>query len=509
MFFRKKSETEWQPEPISKITRRDRKTLKNWRIKRKARRDAQENLPEDSGTTNPKYSSTESNIRSFANGRYEELCQTYENSRQNLVLSIDNQYSIDILAPNHESNFIENVQGEIKTKFAKETVNLHELARDELLFEKDLKVFKGDNNLHSKASAKPSKDIIFIFILILIPVMIETLINMTAFQDVAGGLRDGIYIALVFSLVNISIGLIKGFSWRMIKHVWWFSKASGIFFAILMFFLACAFNLYIAHYRNFTSDTTINIYTIDVGFRVWESLLNSTFTAIGDLTDILLLSVGMLIFLAITIEMYCVFTDPYIGYSKAQSKADNAKKAWRKGKLRAVDSITNIVKKHKDDWDGQVQDGKQKIERVQEAGGTLVSHRSDIMRNIETMKNDANRALQVYREENMYVNPVKPAHFDILIEFSAMKPPTEKKKLADTKFLPTKIVKEELDKLKNNLAKNQDIFENMKRRVNEIQTKFLDNTKKEFDAIYDEERRIVLNIQNGTRQKTVKNTATE
>ncbi len=532
MFFRKKSETEWQPEPISKITRRDRKGLKNWRVKRKAIRDARNNLPEDAPKNDPKYSNTERDIFSFAKRRYEELCQIYENSLQNLVKSIDGQYRIDILASDYESDFIKDVESEIDNKFAEKAVKLHLLAKEELRSNKDLRAFKARNELDD--SAKSAKPISWILVIILAYLLGESIFNMFIFQDISdAGLTGGFVLAAGCSAANIIMGFFCGFGGRLMVHISLLKKITGICISLPMIGLASLWNLFIAHFREViiahyskpeansgidisnlqfgVADSETAAFSLsDAGKKALENLMEIPLAGVSDITSYLLLMIGLTVFILVSWKTYNQFWDPYIGYSRAQGKADKATQEWQKGQNNAIESIKYIIRKHKDDWQGQISDSENKIDRVQEAGNTLVAHRTEIVGNIEAMKRDANRILQVYREKNTYVRDVKPAHFDNWVEFLEMKANTQKetstKKLADIDFLPTKISLDKLDKLKSVLAKNQKVFASMTRQVNEIQTHYLKGIQKRFDAIYATETKNVLK---GKKQEGNTTKATE
>ena len=522
MFFNKKPKTEWQPEPISKI-KRELKSFTNKKVQNRARIDARNKQPVDAPKNAPKYSGTENNLFSLADMRYKELCSIYETSRQNLVKSIEYKYSIDVLAPENKSNFVKNLHGEIDTAFTEEKVNLHTLARNELRAERDLKEFQANNDVyHTAKSARPISWIVFILLTYL---LVESIFNMFIFQDISdAGLLGGFVLAASCSAANVIMGFFCGHGGRLMVHISWFKKFFGFIIFTPMIVFASIWNLFIAHFREavieqyskIDSASELDISNSNFGIsnsessefsasnvakiaidRLKDNLDNWNVEGINDITSYLLLLIGISVFIAVAWKIYNQFSDPYPNYSKKQDTADRASNAWLQGQNDSVENIKNIVRKHKNDWDRQIQKSKQKISDVQDAINSLVAHRGEIVGNMESIKHDVNRALQVYRDRNAFLREgFRPPYFNNWVEFPAMAQET------DRNFLPIAITQDKLDKLKKNLEKNEKIFASMTLQANEVQTDYLNGIQPKLDAIYAKETRSMHHIQQDVQQET-------
>ncbi len=492
--FRKKATIKWQAEKIV----RDRTAISKRRARRSASYDAKQNIPEDSPKNNPKYSPFESSVFSSAQSRFAQLCRIYDNSLQRLGKAIDIKYRIDPLTKDDESNSTSNIQAEIDSAFTEESNKLHRFAKDEIKFNRDLRAFKTDNDL--ERSAKSTLDGVWITFIILACLLAESMFNMFIFKDVSAGLIGGFILAAGCSAANIVLGFFHGFGWRLIIHIWWLKRAAGILITLLTLIMAIALNFAIAHYRHIISDPNINLDEANLGYLLIKNLTEAPITGIGDLIGYILLLAGIAVFIFVAFETYGKFWDPYLGYSRMQSKADKASEKWQTGKTDTLERIKNIVTKCKDDWDNKIQRAKQNVSYAQEGLNVLVEHRGDILGAIEAMRDDRNHSLEMYREKNTYIRSAKPAHFDNWVEFDEMK-----KQAQGNSFLPTKTAEEQLARLKNNLINNQKSVANMKKQINEVQTSYLKGIEKKFHAIYQEEQQNVLKVRGDKKQDPVQN----
>ncbi|HTQ15605.1 MAG TPA: hypothetical protein VMH86_17175 [Rhizomicrobium sp.] len=384
-------------------------------IKRRARENGRNNLPVEDDVE-PDLTQRQI-LDTFSSGA-ESLSQALWNTLRGALEQIVDRIPREL----DTATVVSRLRNEIertKDRFREELIGLR---HDEREAWRDLKLFKGENELARSATYPRSRPPTLVLAAIGGALLVESFLNGMIFREVSPSYTvGGIVQALAFSVVNVALGyFVLGFAaaryaghrtpWK--RQLGW----SGLSFAIL---LGLLWNLYVAHYReaaevkfalfqathnlaDFTNNPVDGIAHMLAGF--WN---------IPSWPALVLFIVGLLIFFALGVEGFYGWDDVYPGYGPADRKHKDARLAYEAGARDLRNGVNGALGRVAAEMDARIERDKAAVIEARE----IASEAEQAVREANDSVAELGRAciqnLKSYREANIYVCTTRaPRYFD-------------------------------------------------------------------------------------------------
>ncbi|UZE97220.1 hypothetical protein [Alkalimarinus alittae] len=325
-------------------------------------------------------------------------------------LTEDLRNNITSTSINKEITDVENVEKEFKNKVSAEfTPLLTELAAvrgDVIAAEDDLSDFKKVNKLRRSADY-PESHVLTLGILVF-ALLIESLLNGFFFAKGSDfGLVGGVSIALIVSLLNISIGYLSGWwVFRYKNHISrkWVYCSTILFISTVV--VSIVFNLLVAHYREALGVDPEHAATLAVS-SFQDGLLSIT-----DVESWLLFMIGIVFFSLAVYKGYSM-DDPYPGYGKMSRKRNRLLGDLDELRKEMIDDLDELHQYHLEIIEIKYVD----LQRRQKLLNGFISsfeYQMGIYRSyIKNLRSNLNYIIATYRDINTSERTAPPpAYFD-------------------------------------------------------------------------------------------------
>jgi hypothetical protein len=209
--------------------------------------------------------------------------------------------------------------------------------------ESELKKFKEKNQLDRSCMAPTAAAKMLIHAVLLFVLVAESYANATFFQQgLAGGLLDGMTMALVFAAINLLPAYFIGKSLLPYKnHCQSNKRLTGYLGIALWAILAVIIALIVAHYRN-----ALIAQSDDPATQAWNSLFGNPFS-LGNLNSLMLFMLSIFFSLIALIDGYKT-VDPYPGYGIVSERLESAQSDYAAEVNGVLDSLEALKKEQLD-----------------------------------------------------------------------------------------------------------------------------------------------------------------
>ncbi|MBI2254750.1 MAG: hypothetical protein HYU58_09040 [Proteobacteria bacterium] len=261
---------------------------------------------------------------------------------------------------------------------------------------RDVDAFRKKNGLTREVT--PSKDAIWMIAALFIMFGIEVVPNASVLMDTdAHGFAGGISQAIIYSALNILVGLVCGFfCWRNVIHRNLGRKFLGFLFALgLAGFIVCL-NLALAHYR---AGTVLGLPAEEARAYAVTMLTEKPF-GITDLKSIGMVAMGVLFSFIAMVEGF-VWLDSYPGYHAVSKLLHDAEDRFH----NLVDDKIDYLKGVQESFVERITNERRKLRDKRQEIPLVLGERKRLVARFESHiahLQDVGRAmLATYREENL------------------------------------------------------------------------------------------------------------
>ena len=261
--------------------------------------------------------------------------------------------------------------------------------------ESELKKFKEKNQIDRScmaptAAAKMLRHAVLLFVLVL-----ESYANATFFQQgLAGGLLDGMTMALVFAAINLLPAYFIGKSLIPYKnHCQANNRLTGYLGIALWVILAVIIALVVAHYRN-----ALIAQSDDPATQAWNSLFGNAFS-LGNLNSLMLFMLSIFFSLIALIDGYRT-VDPYPGYGVVSERLESAQSDYAEEVNGVLEALEALKKEELDKVNSTVR----RSSGVNAALAALINEKESAGQRLQAAMTHASAAadavVQIFRAEN-------------------------------------------------------------------------------------------------------------
>lgn len=317
--------------------------------------------------------------------------------------------------------------------------------------------FKQKNNLERNARNQKNRN----FFRALIPLIVigETTFNAAFFAaGSALGLIGGWFVAAVFAIVNVTLGLLVGhYSWRYINHVSWPKKIFGIVSTAVLFAAIFVANLVVAHYRTamMSGDEMAEKTAL-------QSFINGPF----DLTQTqswFLLIIGCICALAAAADVFWL-DDPYPGFGAIEREQLDKTDEYTTMKLSLLDKLEEIRDRRIHNVEKILSDVESNHKAVQAVHENYQYWKTLYRNHLDHLQNAADTLMAFYRDQNrLHRKTPAPSYFD---EKWKINRPEVKEVIFDLQELTARV--------SSQMKKAQDAYTKATKKINNAYKKTLD-----------------------------------
>jgi hypothetical protein len=261
--------------------------------------------------------------------------------------------------------------------------------------ENELKKFKEKNQLDRSCMAPTTAAKMLIHAILLFVLIGESFANATFFQQgLAGGLLDGMTMALVFAAINLLPAYFIG-KWLLPykNHCESNKRLTGYLGIALWIFLAIIIALIVAHYRN-----ALIAQSDDPATQAWNSLFGSPFS-LGNLNSLMLFILSLFFSLIALIDGYKT-VDPYPGYDIVNERLESAQSDYAEEVNEVLASLEGFKKEELDKVNSTVH----RSSGVNGALAALINEKESAGQRLQAAMTHASAAadavVQIFRAEN-------------------------------------------------------------------------------------------------------------
>jgi len=261
--------------------------------------------------------------------------------------------------------------------------------------ERELQKFKEKNQLDRSCQAPTPAAKMLIHAVLLVILILESIANATFFQQgMAGGLLDGMTMALVFAAMNLLPAYFIG-KWVLTytNHCDFNKRLTGYFGIVLWIFIAVVIALIVAHYRN-----ALIAQSDDPAAQAWDSLFGSPF-ALGNLNSLMLFILSVFFSLIALIDGYKT-EDPYPGFGIVTERLESAQNDYAEEVNSVLASLEALKKEELD----KVNTTVNRSSGVNGALAGLINEKESAGQRLQAAMTHASAAadavVQIFRAEN-------------------------------------------------------------------------------------------------------------
>ena len=261
--------------------------------------------------------------------------------------------------------------------------------------ERELRKFKEKNQLDRSCLEPTTAAKMLIHAILLFVLVGESFANATFFQQgLAGGLLDGMGMALVFAAINLAPAYFIG-KWLLPykNHCEGGKRTTGYLGIALWTLLAVVIALIVAHYRN-----ALIAQSDDPATQAWNSLFGHPF-ALGNLNSLMLFIMSIFFSLVALIDGYKT-VDPYPGYGIVHERLESAQNDYAEEVNGVLESLETFKKEELDKVNATVH----RSSGVNGALAALINEKESAGQRLQAAMTHASAAAdavaQVFRAEN-------------------------------------------------------------------------------------------------------------
>lgn len=261
--------------------------------------------------------------------------------------------------------------------------------------ERELLKFKEKNQLDRSCTAPTAAAKMLIHAILLIILILESFANATFFQQgLAGGLLDGMTMALAFAAINLLPAYFIGKSLLPYKnHCESNKRVIGYLGIALWILIAVVIALIVAHYRN-----ALITQSDDPATQAWNSLFGSPF-ALGNLNSLMLFMLSVFFSLIALVDGYKT-VDPYPGFGIVTERLESA----QNDKAEEVNSVLASLEAFKKEELDKVNSTVHRSSGVNGALAALINEKESAGQRLQAAMTHASAAaealVQIFRAEN-------------------------------------------------------------------------------------------------------------
>lgn len=261
--------------------------------------------------------------------------------------------------------------------------------------ERELQKFKEKNQLDRSCMAPTTAAKMLIHAILLIILIVESIANATFFQQgLAGGLLDGMTMALAFAAINLLPAYFIGKSLLPYRnHCESNKRVIGYAGIALWIVIAVVIALIVAHYRN-----ALITQSDDPATQAWNSLFGGPF-ALGNLNSLMLFILSVFFSLIALVDGYKT-VDPYPDFGVVTERLESAQNDY----AEEVNSVLASLEAFKKEELDKVNSTVHRSSGVNGALAALINEKESAGQRLQAAMTHASAAaealVQIFRAEN-------------------------------------------------------------------------------------------------------------
>jgi len=395
---------------------RERRLLRDLKVKRRGRNDGRRNHP---ATSDTQLSETEQNITAAFDNAANELRQAWIDRWRRGGRKFDAQaftaQEEDYATPVTEA------RAKMNEDRQEQRDRMIAARMTERAVLRGLRLFQQKHDLDREAKY-PDVPLMAFAILFALTIG-ESAVNANLFAQVSDwGLTGGLFYALGMALPNVLGGALIGFfAVRAAIHINWLIKTLGIMFTVVGVGALLFYNFYLGHYRALLTTNPDS----ELG-AAWPRLFSDPLAFLASRDAVILLFVGIAAAILALWKGAQGFSDMYFGYADIDRTYKKALAAYEDSKTAYRSSMNAILSATQKELKRRIDSVDKKVKAIMKIVMNTLHDLEVVHTGMQASAQACRSALTAYRQQNLMVRTTKPpAFFEEFPEFDDKLPNVE------------------------------------------------------------------------------------